>query len=250
MKKGTKITNKAYPFNPDGDHEIDFGKTQPLSEDQYNAIFDDPSHFFMHTHIGNIYGVNKLKFRGKRFPLLEPNPVTFYFSIAFDTSLQIEQAYKQLENSLVNANTSWPLSGSYSFVFRVAAISIIFAFTTCDAFLNQNLPDFKEVVMTDGKSYNKKQIEYFNFERKFQAVSIITGKDFAGKHPRKMERLLEIKVLRNQLIHLKEVKQGIATSYNDIYQSVLDLNIKMLVNTVKAFVNFYEPKLIVNYTYK
>lgn len=96
MKKGTKITNKAYPFNPDGDHKINFGQREPLSEEEYNAIFDDPSHFFMQIHKGNIYGVNKLKFKGRRFTLLEPNPVSFYFSIAFDTSLQIEHAFLQL----------------------------------------------------------------------------------------------------------------------------------------------------------
>jgi len=153
----------------------------------------------------------------------------------------------QLENSLISPNTSWPLSVSYSYVFRVTAMSIIFAFTSCEAFLNQKLPDFKEVVMPNGKSYNKTNIEYFGLERKVEAVSIFTGKDFAAKHPQKMQRLLKLKNLREQLIHLKEVKQGVATSYNDIYQSLLELNIKMLVNTVKAFINFYEPKLIVNY---
>lgn len=102
--------------------------------------------------------------------------------------------------------------------------------------------------MPDGKSFNKKHIELrFGFESKVKAVSMYTGKDFAAMHPRKMQRLLMLKDLRDELIHLKEVKQGIATSYNDIYQSLLDLNIKMLVNTVKGFINFYEPKLIVNY---
>ena len=56
------------------------------------------------------------------------------------------------------------------------------------------------------------------------------------------------KELRDKLIHLKEVKQGIATSYNDIYQIILDVNINRMVNTVKFFINFYEPNLIINYT--
>jgi len=250
MKKGTKITNKAYPFNPDGDHDIHFDRIDVRSEVDYNTDFDDPDYFLIKIHKGKIFGVNKLKFKGRRFPLLEPNPVTFYFSMAFDAAQQIEHAHKQLEKSLSNSDSSWPLSVSYSYVFKVATMGIVFGYTACEAFLNQKLPDFKEILMNDAKYYDKKHIEErFGFERKVTAVSIHTQKDFVVQHPRKMERLIKLKELRHQLIHLKEVKQGMATSYNDIYQSILDLNLKIMVNTVKSFINFYEPKMIVNYSY-
>ena len=248
MKKGTKITHKAYPFNSDGDHDINFDSI-PVNENEYNAIFDDPTYFFMQINKGVIYGVNKLKFKGIRFTLLEPNPVTFYFSIALDTSIQIEDAYKQLENSLLKSAKSWPLPVSHSYVFRVKSISIIFAFSSCEAFLNQTLPDFKKVTMPDGKSYSKKEIErYLGFEKKVQAVSSHLQKDFIAKHPNKFKKLIELKELRDKLMHLKEVKHGIATSYNDIYQSLLDADLKAMIKTVKDFINFYEPKLIVTYT--
>lgn len=251
MKRGTKITHKAYPFNSDGDHDINFPNVEFSSEDEYNAIFDDPTYFFMQIHKGVIYGVNKLKFKGKRFTLLEPNPVNFYYSIAFDTSNQIEDAYRQLENSLSNPNKSWPLAVSHSYVFRVKSISVIFAFSSCEAFLNQTLPDFKKISFPGGKSYSKQEIErYMGFEKKVKAVSIHMQKDFTTLHPHKFKRLVELKELRDKLIHLKEVKQGIAVSYNNIYQSILDVDIKRIINTVKAFINFYEPNLIVNYTYQ
>jgi len=79
-------------------------------------------------------------------------------------------------------------------------------------------------------------------------VNIHTGKNFSKTHPKKMERLLFLTHLRNEIIHLKE-KQGPMASYNDVYQKVLDLDIRALINSVKSFINYYEPKLIINYNY-
>jgi hypothetical protein len=248
MKKGTKITHKAYPFNEDGDHEINLPKTPPLSEEEYNAIFDDPEHFFVHIGKGKMYGVNKLNFKGRRFTILEPNPVTFYFSLAMDAQPQIEHAHLQLENSLNNSKSSWPIEVSYSYIFRVSALFVITAFTACEAFLNQHLPDFKEIQLSDGRLYSKEDIIYFFFDKKLDTVNSYTGKNFSKAYPHKMKRLIFLKNLRNDLIHLKE-KQGVAASYNVVYQNVLDLDIRSLINTVKSFINYYEPKLIINYNY-
>lgn len=45
MKKGTKITHKPYPFNPDGDHDIKWDKGEMMNEEEFNRIFDDPEYF-------------------------------------------------------------------------------------------------------------------------------------------------------------------------------------------------------------
>lgn len=47
-----------------------------------------------------IYGVNKLKFKRKNFLLLEPNPVTFYFSLASDSVDQLDYAKNLLNTAL------------------------------------------------------------------------------------------------------------------------------------------------------
>lgn len=248
MKKGTKITHKPHPFNSDGDHDIKWDKTEKVNEEDFNTIFDDPENFFMHIHEGNIYGVNKLIFRGKRFTLLEPNPVTFYFSAAYDMARQINDAYNKLEHALDKVPNAWPVSVSYSYIFKVSSMCIIFAYSACDAFLNQRLPEYRTINI-EGKELTKKDIERLALERKLKAVSTYTQKDFATKHPRKMKKLLELRDLRNQLIHLKEKRRGIATSYNDIYQIMLELDLTKIMNTVKSFINFYHPKLIVNYNY-
>jgi len=248
MKKGTKITHKSYPFNADGDHDINIPKTPPLSEEERNAAFDDPEQLFFQIANGKLYGVNKLIFKGRRFTILEPNPVTFYFSLAMDAQPQIEHAHLQLENSLNNLKSSWPIEVSYSYIFRVSALFVITAFTACEAFLNQHLPDFKEIQLSDGKFYTKKDIVYAKFDKKLDAVNRYTGKNFSKAYPHKMKRLIYLKNLRNELIHLKE-KQGLAASYNVIYQNVLDLDARSLINTVKSFINYYEPKLIINYNY-
>ena len=179
MKKGTKITHKSYPFNSDGDHEINFPKTPPLSEEERNAVFDDADQLFFHIADGKIYGVNKLKFKGRRFSIIEPNPVTFYFSLAMDAVSQIEDACLQLEKSLNRSRSSWPVEVSYSYIFKVSSLFVTTAFTACDAFLNQHLPDYKKIQLPNGKLYGKEEIVYLKFDQKLDAVNIHTGKNFS-----------------------------------------------------------------------
>lgn len=249
MKKGTKITHKGASSNPDGDHDIKWNKSD-MNEVDYNTAFDDKEYFFLHTNKGMLYGVDKLTFRNKRFLLLEPNPVTFYFSIANDTAMQIQEAYNRMEESLSKTDSDYSVAMSYSYVFKVTSICILFAYTACDAFLNQMLPDHKEIqIEKNGKPLNKKEIEWLPFEKKLKAVSLFSGKDFAVKHPTKIKKLLQLRDFRNCLTHLKEVKEGIVISYNDIYQEILESDLKRTVNCVKSFINFYEPGLIVNYGY-
>jgi len=62
-----------------------------------------------------------------------------------------------------------------------------------------------------------------------------------------MDRILKLKKLRDELTHLKERKKNGFTSYDDIYQDMLDLNLKSIVMAVKSFINYYYPILIHNY---
>jgi hypothetical protein len=61
-----------------------------------------------------------------------------------------------------------------------------------------------------------------------------------------MDRITKLKKLRDELTHLKERRNNGFTSYGDVYQDILDLNLRTIVVSVKAFINFYEPGLIDN----
>ncbi|MCT1525648.1 hypothetical protein [Sphingobacterium hotanense] len=248
-KIGTKITYKGTPFNPDGDHNIDWGNVNS-DEMDYNEAFEDKHSFFLRSEKGMLYGLDKLKFRKKGFLLMEPNPVSFYFSIANDTAMQIQDAYSRLENLLSKNDNSPNLSIAYSYVFKVTSICILFAYTACDAFLNQMIPEYKKIKMDEtNKEWSKQEIERLPFEKKLKAVSIYANNYFEKKHPIKLKKLGQLKDFRNRLIHLKEAKQNPIVSYNDIYQDILDTDLIKTVKYVKDFINFYKPGLIINYRY-
>ena len=56
--------------------------------------------------------------------------------------------------------------------------------------------------------------------------------------------------MRDELTNLKEFKTNGFTSYNEIYQDILETNLKSIIFAVKSYINFYSPKLIINYKMK
>ena len=114
--------------------------------------------------------------------------------------------------------------------------------------MNQMLPDYA-LINYNGKLVSKERIQrYATFEDKINGIiPRLSGKNFAERYPKKMVTILKLKKLRDELTHLKERKSNGFTSYNDVYQDILDLNLRSIVVSVKAFINFYEPGLIHNY---
>lgn len=74
----------------------------------------------------------------------------------------------------------------------------------------------------------------------------LCGKDFYQQHPKKGKVIDDLKLLRNDLIHLKHKGGEGMTVYQDVYQRILDIDMKRIINTVKFYINFHHPKLIQN----
>jgi hypothetical protein len=247
---GTKITYKSAGHNPDGDNRANL-KCVPEVDAKANLkkIFSDPLLVVIQVSDSEVFAVNKLRFKRKPFLLLEPNPVTFYFSIVYDLIPQISKAKYQLKLFLDCGDERNPeLPVVFSYVFKVASIGIIFSFSALEASMNQLLPDFKEIEFK-GKLVSKNEIQrWATFDDKLiQIIPKIHGKNFCELYPKKAEVLKNMKKLRDELIHLKQKRKDGFASYNDIYQDVLNLNLKRIVFTVKSFINFYQPGLIQNY---
>jgi hypothetical protein len=98
---GTKITYKSIGKNPDGDNRINLKSVPKInSKKELQRLLKDDEIKFIHVTDFETYAVNKLVFNKKAFLLLEPNPVTFYFSIAFDLVPEFEKAKLELKNIL------------------------------------------------------------------------------------------------------------------------------------------------------
>ncbi len=110
-----------------------------------------------------MYAVNKLKLKNKMFLLPEGNPVTYYYSIAYDILNQIEEAKMLLLDSLEKNQSKykWHPAVAFSFVFKVGANAIIFSFLALEAFMNQCLPDYAKIEF-DGKLVDKNIIQKYS----------------------------------------------------------------------------------------
>jgi len=254
MHKGTKITYKSLGKNPDGDNRINLRSSKVLErkEDLKELLNDDKLHF-IHVTDHDVFAVNKLVHGRNKFLLLEPNPVTFYFSIAFDLIPQFENAKKQLD--IILSNDSQPnglsLAIAYSLIFRISSIGVIFSLLAVEAFMNQQLPDYT-LIKFKNKSVSKDKIQrWASFEDKLKTIiPSVTDKNFCRDHPKRGDKISRLKRLRDELIHLKQQRNDGLTSYNEIYQDVLDVDLKSLVSTVKFYINYHQPKTIRNFRRK
>jgi hypothetical protein len=249
--KGTKINYKGLEYNKDGDRPVDLSSVPKVtSEKELRKALRNKEFMFMAIGDDKLYGVNRLKYRRIPFLLMEPNPVTFYFSLAFDSLDQLEIAKTLLGKTLLDSSPSVKAM-PFSFVFRMASVGVIFSFFAIEAFMNQMLPDYA-LINYDGKLVGKDTIQrWVPFDDKInRIIPELCKKDFGATHPKKMAVILRLKKLRDELSHLKEKRTNGFTSYDNVYQDILDINLKSIVSTVKSFINFYQPGLIQNYKNK
>lgn len=199
-----KINFKGHEYNTDGDRPVRLNDVPKVnSEKQLKKILRDKNLVFLQIGDKELFGINRLKFKQKNFLMLEPNPVTFYFSLAFDALGQLEYARSMFMNALNESENSSTVV--FSYVFKVSSVGIIFSFFALEAFMNQMLPDYA-LINYNGKLVEKEHIQrWASFEDKMNnIIPKLCVKDFAQKYPKKMSRILKLKRLRDELTHLKE----------------------------------------------
>jgi len=253
---GTKISYKSIGHDPKEDYRAIVRALKKRdgmianSEKELKKLLRDPEYHFIKFGKNDIYAVNKLECQGTPFLLLEGNPVTYYYSIAYDVLPQIDEARMLLLDSLKEefSKYKWKTSIAFSYVFKVGSIGLIFSFLALEAFMNQCLPDYAKVEF-EGKLVDKNIIQrYLSFEDKFKTIiPKVTHKDFTNEHPRKVEVLIRLKKLRDEITHLKENRKDKLVAYEDVSNHILNMDLKRIINTVKFYINYHQPKTIQNY---
>ena len=248
--EGTKITYKSIGKNPDGDNRINLKSAPKIkSKKEFQKLLKDDEIKLIYVSDFETYAVNKLLFNKEFFLLLEPNPVTFYFSIAFDLVPQFEITKTQLKELLRIAEQSdRDIAVIYSAIFRIGSIGVVFAFLSIEAFINQELPDYQKIDFKNKKATKDEIQRWASFDEKLtHIIPKLTHKDFCKQYPRQGALLKKYKKIRDELVHLKQKRTDGFTSYNKIYQDILNLDLNIIVQTVKAYINYYKPNTIINY---
>lgn len=254
LKKGTKITYRGANREPQedlADFRKVFQKYPVVSEKSYRDAFRDPSYAMFQITNDNVYPVNKLKYKRFPFGFLEPNPITFYYSIANDIIRDYTICHENL-TTIVKEKIGPNMKGArlaqvFSYLYKVNSIAVTFLTMSLEAFANQELPDFN--VLPDGSKMNRSKIEQYEslIKKLRKHVTKINQKNFAMVHPKRMERIESLISLRNEIVHLKKIKGSGITRYELLYQKMLDFKLNILLLDVKCYINFHCPKLIVNY---
>ena len=177
------------------------------------------------------------------------NPVLIYFNIAQSHLRTIYTKRKDLLSLFRDRTdvTEDVLKLFYDF-FGLTSSFITMLMTSVEAFVNQQIDkDFKYE-----KLEQKKYLKVYNYEQILRWVSLEDkindilnkkfSKDFAKKYPNKNIFIMNLKQLRDQIVHTKE---GINhTGYIEIYRQSLNFKFSECIEAVRDFINFYELNLL------
>jgi hypothetical protein len=192
----------------------------------------------------------KYKTGNKTFLIPEPNPIVIYFSNAQNNLADI---YEQRENMIVALNTKGGDIGNvmnafYNF-FGFVSNYVTSLFNSLEAFMNHQIPnDFEYRRFSKQKTelYNKEQIQrQISFEEKIKKViPQVKEKSFHRHQAHKFDIILKFKDFRDEIVHTKVDEKSAPNLYHKLFAKSLDYDYNETIQTVKDYLNYYDPELI------
>ena len=231
---------------------LDFVNRIPTvkSRSELKKILNESSKALFYVTEDKLYPCTILKYKKHNIIFSEPNPVSFYYSLAKGAALDIKK-YRKLLDQFYSDKTKLPIGFQndiiiFSYIFKVGSVGIIFSFSAIEALLNQLIPDDYTTIKKIKKLTKAEIQRYFSFEEKITSIiPNITNKKFIDKYPQKYDLIKKLKKRRDELIHLKNNKEENITYYTKIYQDVLEINLTELVQATKDICNYYQKKTII-----
>ncbi|MFD0992004.1 hypothetical protein [Tenacibaculum geojense] len=170
----------------------------------------------------------------------ELNPTTIFYSnaIMFHRNL-ITTKKNLLEKSPTLKELHKPIDPKiFGNFFQFATNCIINLQSTIESFANRQIPD-NYFINEKGEEY-----DVSIFHKIDTVLPVIKGKKFKREFKRDNFRVRKVIELRNEIIHLKPIKDSTNTQYKATYRKMIKFDFTRAIIAVKKFVNFYEPELI------
>ncbi len=184
------------------------------------------------------------------FFIPEPNPIVIYFSNA---QSNLSQIYEQRENLILSLKTKGGDVGNvmnsfYNF-FGYVSNYVTSLFNSLEAFMNHHIPndfEYRRYSKQKTELYNKEQIQrQITFEEKIKKViPQVKEKSFHRHQSHKFEIILKFKDFRDEIVHTKVDEKSAPNLYHKLFSKSLDYDYIETINTVKDYINYYEPDLI------
>lgn len=209
--------------------------------------FEEYSKFFMQLEDKTIIQGFVLLINGKRLMILEPEPSILYFTNAEDKLNELLKIQSTLLESNLTTNNFSDLSHAFYDFFQLSSDYIINLFTSIEAYNNSLITDDFSIKIK-GKYYDKartqRSMDFLNKIKK--AIPQIMNKSFLKESPTEYQFLIEIKLLRDNVVHTKNMQNGFPASYRELYKSYLNFDFKKSYEITKHYFNFYKENWIEN----
>lgn len=176
----------------------------------------------------------------KKVIIPELNPTTIFYSnaVMFHRNL-MENKRILLEQSPTLKKLNQPVDPKiFGNFFQFAANCIINLQSTIESFANRQIPE-NYFINEKGEEY-----EVSIFHKIDTVLPTIKEKKFKRDFKRDNFRVRKVIELRNEIIHLKPIKDSTNTQYKETYRKMMKFDFSRAILAVKNFVNYYEPELI------
>ena len=176
----------------------------------------------------------------KKIIIPELNPTTIFYSnaIMFYRNLQESRRILIEESPTLKDLNKLIDPKIFGTFFQFASNCLINLQSTIESFANRQIPE-NYFTKENGEEY-----DVSIFHKIDTVLPDLKGKRFKTKFKRDNFRVRKIIELRNEIIHLKPVKENTNTQYKKIYRKIIKFDFIAGILAVKNFVNFYEPELI------
>lgn len=193
------------------------------------------------------------------FVSLFPDPVQLYFSLAYSN---YEFAEHTRENIVFQNKQKGPMNWVndylYNWHLKYKISAIIFLHSTVEAFINYSMPEdfiYKQEIEGDKskkfsrqiQEFTKEQIErHIQFKEKLNEVlTQFSGIELQKNHQKVYDKLLNLNDLRNELMHLRSVKDQKNLHYfHKAFDKVMNVELLPHVENVMDFLNLISPDFI------
>lgn len=236
-----------------GNFKVDFGFDEISNSDenkeyvknQSDIDFKEYPKVFMQLNDKTVIQGFVHSINGKNLMIPEPEPSILYFTNAEDKLPTILEFQLSLKDSKLSPDNFSDLSHTFYKFFQLSSDYLINIFTAIEAFNNSLIPDDFSMKIKR-KHFDKDRTQRsMDFKNKMKkAIPIITKNSFPSDHSQDYEFILEIKGLRDNVVHTKNMQSGFPASYRELYISYLDFDFEKSYNITKKYFNYYRQNWI------
>ena len=188
-----------------------------------------------------IYGFD-YRYKQDKIFIPELNPITVFFSNASMSLKKLNEFRDKLFNDSLSMkdfhkDVDLKLFGSF---FQLSSNCLFNLQASLESFANWIIPDGYKIIDKNSEEIFKPSLTH----KLFTTLPELKEKKFKKHNRRGNFVLVKIIELRNDIVHLKPIKDKTNTKYKKIYRKLLRFNFADGIDVVRDYINFFEPNLI------